>query len=61
MDNFTFSDFSHLLEMEQEVLNSFSTTLEQPGTAVVNKIIAYNKAVSVKKLTSVDPMVLLLN
>ena len=61
MDNFTFKDFSNLLEMEEQLLNSFTATLEQPGTAVVNKIIAYNKAVSVKKLKSVNPMVVLLN
>lgn len=61
MDNFTFRDFSNLLENEQQLLDSFSTTLEQPGISVVNKIIAYNKSVSVKNLTSVEPMIIVLN
>jgi len=61
MDNFTFREFSNLLENEQYLLDSISENLEQPGTAVVNKIIAYNKSVSIKKLNSVEPMVILLN
>lgn len=61
MQKFTMNNFTELLEMENNFSSSQMEKLEIPSEAAVANILAYSKAVSIKKINSTEPMVIVLN